>query len=106
MHFVTLRCGILTLKTSDSFFRSFRFLRQNGAFRATEQNQIYKNSLFLEGEMQFGPYFFSDENPDFIWSQKTEKQKLYIEYNVMSEQVKMPVRHFLRRDYLHIVFYI
>ena len=47
MHFVTLRCGILTLKTPDSFFRSFRFLRQNGAFSATEQNQIYKNSLFF-----------------------------------------------------------
>ena len=58
MHFVTLRCGILTLKTSDSFFRSFRFLRQNGAFRTTEQNQIYKNSLFLEGEIQFGKKFF------------------------------------------------
>ena len=94
MHFVTLRCGILTLKTSDSFFRNFRFLRQNGAFSATEQNQIYKNSLFLEGEIQFGSYFFSDENPDFIWSQKTEKQKLYIAYNVMAEQVKMPDRHF------------
>ena len=24
----------------------------------------------------------------------------------MSEQVKMPVRHFLRRDYLHNLFYI
>ena len=60
----------------------------------------------LETSMQFGPYFFSDENPNFIWSQKTEKQKLYIEYNVMSEQVKMPVRHFLRRDYLHIFFYL
>ena len=24
----------------------------------------------------------------------------------MSEQVKMPVRHFLRRDYLHILVYI
>ena len=24
----------------------------------------------------------------------------------MSEQIKMPVRHFLRRDYLHILFYI
>ena len=47
MHFVTLRCGILTLKTSDSFFRSFCFLRQNGAFSATEQNQTYKNSLFF-----------------------------------------------------------
>ena len=58
MHFVTLCCGILTLKTSDSFFRSFRFLRQNGAFSATEQNQIYKNSLFLEGEIQFGKKFF------------------------------------------------
>ena len=58
MYFVTLCCGILTLKTSDSFFRSFRFLRQNGAFSATEQNQIYKNSLFLEGEIQFGKKFF------------------------------------------------
>ena len=58
MYFVTLRCGILTLKTSDSFFRSFRFLRQNGVFSATEQNQIYKNSLFLEGEIQFGKKFF------------------------------------------------
>ena len=58
MHFVTLRCGILTLKTPDSFFRNFRFLRQNGAFSATEQNQIYKNSLFLEGEIQFGKKFF------------------------------------------------
>ena len=44
---MTLRCGILTLKTSDSFFRSFRFLRQNEAFSATEQNQTYKNSLFF-----------------------------------------------------------
>ena len=38
--------------------------------------------------------------------QKTEKQKFTIKENVMSEQVKMPVRHFLRRDYLHILFYI
>ena len=47
MYFVTLCCGILTLKTSDSFFRSFCFLRQNGAFSAMEQNQTYKNSLFV-----------------------------------------------------------
>ena len=39
-------------------------------------------------------------------SPKTEKQKFTIKENVMSEQVKMPVRHFLRRDYLHILFYI
>ena len=38
-------------------------------------------------------------------SPKTEKQKFTIKENVMSEQVKMPVRHFLRRDYLHIFFY-
>ena len=37
--------------------------------------------------------------------QKTEKQKFTIKENVMSEPVKMPVRHFLRRDYLHISFY-
>ena len=52
LHFVTLCCGILTLKTSDSFFRSFRFLRQNEAFSATEQNQTYDNS-FLEDLVQF-----------------------------------------------------
>ena len=50
---MTLCCGILTLKTSDSFFRSFCFLRQNEALSATEQNQTYKNSLFLETSMQF-----------------------------------------------------
>ena len=47
LDFVTLRCGILTLKTSDSFLRSFRFLRQNEAFSATEQNQTYHNSFFF-----------------------------------------------------------
>ena len=47
MYFVTLCCGILTLKTSDSFFRSFCFLRQNEAFSATEQNQTYHNSFFF-----------------------------------------------------------
>ena len=41
-----------------------------------------------------------------IWSQKTENQKFDIKENVMSEQVKMPNRHFLRSDYLHIFFYI
>ena len=51
--FVTLCCGILTLKTSDLFFRSFRFSRQNETFSATEQNQTYKNSLFLEISIQF-----------------------------------------------------
>ena len=34
------------------------------------------------------------------------KQKFNIEENVMSERVKMPSRHFLRSDYLHIFFYI
>ena len=42
----------------------------------------------------------------FFWSQKAENQKFDIEENVMSEPVKMPGRHFLRRDYLHIFFYI
>ena len=56
---MTLRCGILTLKTSDSFFRSFRFLRQNEAFSATEQNQTYKNSLsFTMVSLQFSKKFY------------------------------------------------
>ena len=33
-------------------FRSFRFLRQNEAFSATEQNQTYNHS-FLEDLVQF-----------------------------------------------------
>ena len=41
-----------------------------------------------------------------FWKQKAEKQKFNIEENVMSEPVKMPFRHFLRCDYLHIFFYI
>ena len=41
-----------------------------------------------------------------FWSQKAENQKFEIEEKVMSERVKMPVRHFLRSDYLHIFFSI
>ena len=61
LNFVTLRYGILTLKTSDSFFRSFRFLRQNEAFSATEQNQTYKNSLSFRNlnAIQLRTTFFS-----------------------------------------------
>ncbi len=39
LNFVTLCCGILTIETSDCFFRSFCFIGQNGAFSTTEQNQ-------------------------------------------------------------------
>ena len=38
-----------------------------------------------------------------LFPQKTENQKFNIEENVMSERVKMPNRHFLRSDYLHIL---
>ena len=111
---MTLCCGILTLKTSDLFFRSFRFSRQNETFSATEQNQTYKNSLFLRNlnaiQQKILPsgetsYFFT-QNPDFIWRQRTEKQKFNRKENVMSERVKMPSRHFLRCDYLHIFCFI
>ena len=47
LNFVTLRYGILTLKTSDSFFRSFCFLRQNEMFSAAEQNQMRNHSFFF-----------------------------------------------------------
>ena len=124
---MTLRCGILTLKTSDSFFRSFRFLRQNEAFSATEQNQTYNHSFFLEDRVQlfskeislFWRFSFqikttdfwtipssSNPNTNFHLEPKAENQKFEIEENVMSEPVKMPNRHFLRRDYLHIFFYL
>ena len=118
---MTLRCGILTLKTSDSFFRSFRFLRQNETFSATEQNQTYHNSFFFRRpptiihnysvrRYSHLEIFISMKTIAFwaisLFPQKTENQKFNIEENVMSERVKMPVRHFLRSDYLHIFFYI
>ena len=34
--FMTLCCGILTIETSDCFFRSFCFTGQNGTFSTTE----------------------------------------------------------------------
>ena len=52
------------------------------------------------------PFFFQHKSLISIWNQRTENQKFEIEENVMSEPVKMPNRHFLRRDYLHIFFYL
>ena len=49
---------------------------------------------------------FSNPNTNFHLEPKAENQKFEIEENVMSEPVKMPNRHFLRRDYLHIFFYL
>ena len=45
-------------------------------------------------------------NTNFHLEPTTEKQKFNRKGNVMSERVKMPVRHFLRSDYLHIFFSI
>ena len=47
MHFVTLRYGILTIGTWDSFFPSSCFSGQNGMLSATEQNQTYNHSFFF-----------------------------------------------------------
>ena len=112
---MTLRYGILTIGTWDSFFPSSCFSGQNGMLSATEQNQTYNHSFFLENLVQFSKKIPLLDNPLILpqakilisfWSQKAENQKFDIEENVMSEPVKMPVRHFLRRDYLHIFFYI
>ena len=75
----------------------------------------YLNYLLLPyGEFSLVNYHNFLDNPlfpqtkilIFIWSQRTEKQKFNRKENVMSERVKMPVRHFLRSDYLHIFFSI
>ena len=63
---------------------------------SNENNSILDNPLLLT-QIQILISF---------WSQKAENQKFKIEEKVMSEPVKMPGRHFLRRDYLHIFFYI
>ncbi|MEF2865864.1 MAG: hypothetical protein U0N87_03775, partial [Anaerobutyricum sp.] len=47
LHFVTLRYGILTIGTWDSFFPSSCFSGQNGMLSATEQNQTYHNSFLF-----------------------------------------------------------
>ena len=48
LYFVTLRYGILTIGTWDSFFPSSCFSGQNGMLSATEQNQTYNHSFFFK----------------------------------------------------------
>ena len=50
---MTLRYGILTIGTWDSFFPSSCFSGQNRMLSATEQNQTYNHSFFLENLVQF-----------------------------------------------------
>ena len=66
-----------------------------------ENSSLIKNHILLKNPLSLP----QNQILISIWSQKTEKQKLDRKENVMSEQVKMPVRHFLRSDYLHIFFY-
>ena len=71
-------------------------MSSSGDFHSNENHRLLAKSLFPP----------TTKKRISIWSQRTENQKYAIEENVMSEQVKMPIRHFLRRDYLHIFFYI
>ena len=111
---MTLRYGILTIGTWDSFFPSSCFSGQNGMLSATEQNQTYNHSFFfrrLSRIQQEDTPSRQSPLPQIqilisFWSQRTENQKFDIKEHVMSEPVKMPVRHFLRSDYLHMFFYI
>ena len=45
---MTLRYGILTIGTWDSFFPSSCFSGQNGMLSATEQNLTYNHSFFFK----------------------------------------------------------
>ena len=111
---MTLRYGILTIGTWDSFFPSSCFSGQNGMLSATEQNQTYNHSFFfrrLSRIQQEDTPSRQSPLPQIqilisFWSQKAEKQKFEIEEKVMSERVKMPNKHFLRSDYLHFFFYL
>ena len=67
-----------------------------------ENSSLIKNHILLKNPLSLP----QNQILISIWSQKTEKQKLDRKENVMSELVKMPVRHFLRSDYLHIVLYM
>ena len=64
----------------------------SGDFHSNENHRLLDNPLIP----------IQDLNTNFHLEPKTEKRKFDIEENVMSEPVKMPVRHFLCRDYLHI----
>jgi hypothetical protein len=58
---VTLRYGILTIGTWDSFFPSSCFSGQNGMFSATEQNLTYNNSFFFRrlNTIQLNIFYYS-----------------------------------------------
>ena len=65
------------------------------------------SSLIKNHSLLDNPFIpIQDLNTNFHLKPKNRKAKFDIEENVMSELVKMPVRHFLRSDYLHIFFYI
>ena len=66
-------------------------MSSSGDFHSNENHRLLAKSLFPP----------PTKKRISIWNQRTENQKYAIEENVMSEQVKMPIRHFLRRDYLH-----
>ena len=59
---MTLRYGILTIGTWDSFFPSSCFSGQNEMFSATKQNQTYNHSFFfIIVFLQFSlKFYFSD----------------------------------------------
>ena len=65
-------------------------------FIFNEQHRLLGNPLITQKNL----------NTNFICSQRTENQKFNKTENVMSERVKMPSRHFLRCDYLHIFCFI
>ena len=112
---MTLRYGILSRKTGtcDSLFPSSCFSGQSGMLSAMEQNLTYNNSFFFRRLSRIQQEYTPSRHSPLpqiqilisFWSQRTENQKFEIEEKVMSEPVKMPNKHFLRRDYLHIFFY-
>ena len=89
------------LKLTDVFYRSY----PNPPYKEILKEYIFYIIVNFPGDINILLYSIFTMSLDFLKihkKQKTEKQKFTIKENVMSEQVKMPVRHFLRRDYLHI----
>ena len=92
------------LKLTDVFYRSY----PNPPYKEILKEYIFYIIVNFPGDINILLYSIFTMSLDFLKihkKQKTEKQKFTIKENVMSEQVKMPVRHFLRSDYLHIFFY-
>ena len=105
---------LFVIKTRQPLKQNFMLNCKKTMIKKKDRLQLFSEKIFPSGDFHPNENHRLLDNPLILpqakilisfWSQKAENQKFEIEENVMSEPVKMPIRHFLRRDYLHIFFY-